>query len=134
MVIGVLVVFCFALLVIERLLSFKSIHGLRYPNEHTGIARIVLTLFLILTAALLSAGLFIPLAVWLIKLGSLLTLLVALEYLLRTVFSLSASPTTKEEPDFLTRSLLIVFYRWPLRPLNLLLTAIHSRFPIKRNA
>lgn len=129
-VIGVFVVFCFALLVIERLLSFKPIHGLHYPHEHTGIARIILTLFLILTAALLSAGIFSQLALWLIKLGSLLTMLVALEYLLRTLFSLGNASTAKKEPDFLTRSLLIAFYRWPLRPLNLLLTTIHSRFGI----
>lgn len=129
-VIGVLIAFCFALLVIERLLSFKSIQGLRYPHEHIGMARIILTLFLILTTALLSANLSAQLAVWLIKLGSFFTLLVALEYLLRALVSLGNSPQVKAEPDFLTRSLLITLYHWPPRPLALLLSGIHSRFGV----
>lgn len=128
--IGVAVTFCFALLVVERILSFKTIRGLREQQEHTGLARIMLSISLLLAASLLLALLSPAVAIWPIKLASAMTFLVALEYLLRTLMALGTPAPADSAPRFLTRSQLIALYQWPPRPLGFVLDNLQQRFGV----
>lgn len=130
MVIGLFVLLSFALLVVERMLSFKAIRGLQYQREHVGLARIMLSVLLVTTAALITAISSVLLAIWLLKLASLLTLLVALEYLLRTFAALVAPLPAEHSPRFLTRSFIIALYQWPPRPLAFALDTLKQRFGV----
>jgi regulator of protease activity HflC (stomatin/prohibitin superfamily) len=124
------ILFCFALLLIERMLSFKVIRGWTLQPEHIALARAQLSVFLLLSIGLLSAMLSPVLGLWIIKLASLIPLLMALEYLLRACMVMARSVPGASEPAFLTRSLLTALYRWPLHPLLFLLNAFHQRFGV----
>lgn len=130
MVIGLFVVLSFALLVVERMLSFKAIRALQYQREHVGLARIMLCVLLLITVALITATTSVLLALWLIKLASFLTLLVALEYLFRTFAALVAPLPADNRPRFLTRSFIIALYQWPPRPLAFVLDTLEQRFGV----
>lgn len=127
---AVFILLCFALLLIERMLSFKVVRGWQYQQEHIGLARALLSLFILLSLALLGAMLSPALALWAVKLATLIPLLMAFEYLLRALGALAYPLPAESEPRFLTRSLLTALYQWPLRPLVFLLSAFHQRFGI----
>lgn len=128
--VGFFVLVCFVLLIVERTLSFKPVRGWRYQQHHIGLARVALSLFLLLTGALLAAAVAPLLARWSITLASLIVLLVALEYLLRAAMALAVSPAARTHPRFLTRSLLADMYQWPLRPVARALSLFQQRFGI----
>lgn len=128
--IGFFVLLCFALLIVERTLSFKPVRGWRYQQDHVGFARAVLSVYLLLTGALLAAAIAPPLALWSIALASLIVLLVALEYLLRAGMALAVPQPAEASPRFLTRSLLADMYQWPLRPVARVLHLFQQRFGI----
>lgn len=128
-VFGMLVIACFVLLVTERMLSFSRPGAWQYQAEYVGLARVVLSVLLLATIALLISVSFPVLAIVLINIAGILILLIALEYLLRAIVALSA-PTGERTPRFLTRSLLATQYRWPLRPLAFLLARIQRQYGI----
>lgn len=128
--VGLLLSLCFATLVIERLLSFKPLRNLHFQRDHIGIARVILSLLVLLTTSLLSTAVFPLLALVLIKLSSVLVLFISLEYLLRSLANMGTPSPLNHTPAFLTRSMLTALYHWPLRPLHLLLEAIKSRFGV----
>lgn len=128
-VFGMLVIACFVLLVTERMLSFSRPGAWQYQAEYVGLARVVLSVLLLATIALLISVSFPVLAIALINIAGILILLIALEYLLRAIAALSA-PTGERTPRFLTRSLLATQYRWPLRPLAFLLARIQRQYGI----
>lgn len=127
---GVLLLLSFGLLVIERMISFKIVRHWRYQREYIGLARAMLSLLLVLAAALLLVTFSPTLALWLIRLGSLLVLVMALEYLLRTLIAALTPLPADEAPRFLTVSTVAALYRWPLRPLTVVLDALEQRFGI----
>lgn len=127
---GFFILLCFTLLLIERMLSFKVIRGWQYQQQHTELVRAILSIFLLLTMAFLIAALSLTVTLWLIKLGSLIALLMALEYLLRAMMAMALPLSAESEPHFLTRSLFTALYRWPLQPVVLLLGAFHQRFGV----
>lgn len=128
-VFSVLIVASFALLVIERMLSFQRPRSWRYQAEYVGLARGGLSVLLIAAIALLISASFPLLAIRLINVASFLILLIALEYLLRALAALSL-PSDEGAPRFLTHSLLAAQYRWPPRPLAFLLERIQRQFGI----
>lgn len=127
---GILLVISFGLLVIERTISFKTIRHWRYQQEYVGLTRVMLNLLLLLAGSLLLVTYSPTLTLWLIKLGCLLVLLVALEYFLRVLMVMATPLPQDSYPRFLTRSLLAAQYRWPLRPLAFVLDALEQRFGI----
>lgn len=127
---GFFILLCFALLLIERMLSFRTIRGWHYQKEHIGFVRALLSVFLLLTVSLLIAMLFPALALWGIKLGSLIILLMALEYLLRTLAVLALPPPQQSPPRFLTRSLFTALYQWPPRLLLRMLESFQQNFGV----
>ena len=127
---GILLVISFGLLVIERTISFKTIRHWRYQQEYVGLTRVMLSLLLLLAGSLLLVIYSPMLTLWLIKLGCLLVLLVALEYFLRVLMVMATPLPQDTDPRFLTRSLLAAQYRWPLRPLAFVLDTLEQRFGI----
>lgn len=127
---GILLVISFGLLVIERTIGFKTIRHWRYQQEYVGLTRVMLSLLLLLAGSLLLVTYSPMLTLWLIKLGCLLVLLVALEYFLRVLMVVATPLPHDTDPRFLTRSLLAAQYRWPLRPLAFVLDTLEQRFGI----
>ena len=127
---GILLVISFGLLVIERTIGFKTIRHWRYQQEYVGLTRVMLSLLLLLAGSLLLVTYSPMLTLWLIKLGCLLVLLVALEYFLRVLMVVATPLPQDTDPRFLTRSLLAAQYRWPLRPLAFVLDTLEQRFGI----
>ena len=127
---GILLVISFGLLVIERTISFKTIRHWRYQQEYVGLTRVMLSLLLLLAGSLLLVTYSPTLTLWLIKLGCLLVLLVAMEYFLRVLMVMATPLPQDTDPHFLTRSLLAAQYRWPLRPLAFVLDTLEQRFGI----
>lgn len=127
---GILLVISFGLLVIERTIGFKTIRHWRYQQEYVGLTRVMLSLLLLLAGSLLLVTYSPTLTLWLIKLGCLLVLLVALEYFLRVLMVMATPLPQDTAPRFLTRSLLAAQYRWPLRPLAFVLDTLEQRFGI----
>lgn len=127
---GILLVISFGLLVIERTIGFKTIRHWRYQQEYVGLTRVMLSLLLLLAGSLLLVTYSPTLTLWLIKLGCLLVLLVALEYFLRVLMVMATPLPQDTDPRFLTRSLLAAQYRWPLRPLAFVLDTLEQRFGI----
>lgn len=127
---GILLVISFGLLVIERTIGFKTIRHWRYQQEYVGLTRVMLSLLLLLAGSLLLVIYSPMLTLWLIKLGCLLVLLVALEYFLRVLMVMATPLPQDTAPRFLTRSLLAAQYRWPLRPLAFVLDTLEQRFGI----
>lgn len=127
---GILLVISFGLLVIERTISFKTIRHWRYQQEYVGLTRVMLNLLLLLAGSLLLVTYSPTLTLWLIKLGCLLVLLVAMEYFLRVLMVMVTPLPQDSDPRFLTRSLLAAQYRWPLRPLAFVLDTLEQRFGI----
>lgn len=127
---GILLIISFGLLVIERTISFKAIRHWRYQQEYVGLTRVMLNLLLLLAGSLLLVTYSPTLTLWLIKLGCLLVLLVAMEYFLRVLMVMATPLPQDTDPHFLTRSLLAAQYRWPLRPLAFVLDTLEQRFGI----
>ena len=127
---GILLVISFGLLVIERTIGFKTIRHWRYQQEYVGLTRVMLSLLLLLAGSLLLVTYSPMLTLWLIKLGCLLVLLVALEYFLHVLMVMATPLPQDTAPRFLTRSLLAAQYRWPLRPLAFVLDTLEQRFGI----
>ncbi|MFU0922146.1 protease modulator HflK [Kluyvera sichuanensis] len=127
---SILLVISFGLLVIERTIGFKTIRHWRYQQEYVGLTRVMLSLLLLLAGSLLLVTYSPMLTLWLIKLGCLLVLLVALEYFLRVLMVVATPLPQDTDPRFLTRSLLAAQYRWPLRPLAFVLDTLEQRFGI----
>ncbi|MFP5593982.1 protease modulator HflK [Kluyvera sp. 142486] len=127
---GILLVISFGLLVIERTIGFKTIRHWRYQQEYVGLTRVMLSLLLLLAGSLLLVTYSPTLTLWLIKLGCLLVLLVALEYFLRVLIVIVTPLPQDTSTRFLTRSLFAAQYRWPLRPLAFVLDTLEQRFGI----
>ncbi|HHR4052497.1 TPA: protease modulator HflK [Salmonella enterica] len=129
LVFGLLVIACFGILVIERMLSFPRPRTWPYLSESVGLTRVVLSILLLATIALLVSVSFPVSSIVLLNVASALIFLVALEYLLRAITALGSS-SGKAMPYFLTRSLLALLYRWPPRPLAFLLERLQCQFGI----
>jgi len=113
----VLLVGCFALLVCERTLSFRRIKTWPQQAAITGLMRTMLSIGLLITAALAISTFSLTIAFWIVQAASIIVFLLALEFLLRTLAVASALPAPDEKPPFLTQSLIAEQYRWPLHPL-----------------
>lgn len=129
-VVAFFILLCFTLLLIERMLSFRTIRDWPHQPHHVGLARFMLSLFLLLSVSLLAAMAFPTPALWGIKLASLMICLVALEYLLRTLSAMASPFPALSAPRFLTRSLIAALYQWPLHPLGRVLASFQQRFGV----
>lgn len=116
----VLLIGCFVLLVTERFCSVRSLDWI-YQPEIIGLCRIHLSLWLLAVVALLSLPVLLSVSVFLLRLASMAAAVVACEFLIRLAFTVTDANRQSNRTDFSTRSLLAIFYRWPLRPGALLL-------------
>jgi regulator of protease activity HflC (stomatin/prohibitin superfamily) len=128
--IGLAALACFALLVVERMLSFRPLHGLKYQYEHIGMARVMLSTSVLIGVAMLMASPSPLIAAWIIRLSSLIPLLIALEVFLRLIMETGSPLPEGGSPRFLVRSTLFSLYRWPLRPWVMLSETLRQRFGI----
>lgn len=126
--VGIIAAAMFAVLVAER-------HMAATANEAWPEAKFIapiLRLTLAVQCFSLPAFVFPTLNIALfINLPAVLVLVVAIEFLLRGLFSLFMPPKTEEaEPDYLAKSQLAAQLVWPPRPMLFLQHEIHQRFGI----
>lgn len=117
---AVLLASCFGLLVCERTLSFHRLKSLPRQVTIIGLLRALLSISVLMTAALGISRISPMLAFWLTWAASLIVFLVALEFLLRTLAALCIAPGEDKVLPFLTQSVIAELYRWPLHPLLML--------------
>lgn len=125
-----LTLFCFALLVCERMLSFRSIRHWQYQATCVGLLRALLSLG-VLSVMTLAVSAFAPApAGWLIEIASTLVVLIAAEFMLRALAAVLSAPSVDKTPPFLSQSLLAELYRWPPRPLLLIRNKVQRHFGV----
>lgn len=130
LVVTLLLIACFGLLVCERMLSFRPIRYWPWHKAHLGLLRVLLSLCLLVTAALGVSAFGLWLSAWVLSLARLILILVALEFILRTLFVMFTAPERHLTPPFLTQSLLAEQYHWPLHPLRFLRRKIAQHFGV----
>ncbi len=126
----VLTLLCFALLVCERMLSFRSVRHWPYQSACVGLLRLLLSLGVLSVITLAVSSFALTPAGWLVELSSAIIVLVAAEFLLRTLAAALVAPSADKAPPFLSQSLLAELYRWPPRPLLLLRKKIQRHFGV----
>ncbi|WP_434641973.1 protease modulator HflK [Klebsiella sp. I138] len=125
-----LLLICFALLVGERMLSFRRIRHWPYQTVGIGLLRALLSICLLTLIALsVSSFALIP-AGWIVEITGVIVLLIAAEFLLRMLAALFVAPREDKTPPFLSQSLLAEHYRWPLHPLLLIRKKIIQHFGV----
>lgn len=108
---------CFALLVCERMLSFRPLRHWAVQKANVGLLRALLSVFLLALLALAVLNAFSWLSFWIVGVDSALLLIIAAEFLLRALAAVWVPPAPHKPTAFLTQSLLAEQYRWPLYPL-----------------
>lgn len=126
----VLTLLCFALLVCERMLSFRTIRHWPYQSACIGLLRALLSLGVLSVITLAVSSFALTPAGWLVELASAIIVLVAAEFLLRTLAAALVAPSADKAPPFLSQSLLAELYRWPPRPLLLMRKKIKRHFGV----
>lgn len=126
----VLTLLCFALLVGERMLSFRTIRHWPYQSACVGLLRALLCLGVLSVITLAVSSFALTPAGWLVKLASAIVVLIAAEFLLRTLAAALVTPSADKAPPFLSQSLLTELYRWPPRPLLLMRKKIQRHFGV----
>lgn len=120
----------FALLVLERQLTHE--HPTAWP-EAAGLAQLTRSAIAVLVLSSLSLFFGTQGNVWTVRLAVLIGLLpaaIAVEFLLRTLFSLFSPRRRQAEPRVLAKSLSAELLRWPPRPLQNIQDELHNRFGI----
>ncbi|WP_212025491.1 protease modulator HflK [Citrobacter portucalensis] len=120
----------FALLVCERMLSYRPVRYWPMHPASVGMLRALLSVVLLIT---LSVGLFsniLWLSLWLMKIASIVVLLVAIEMGIRAFAALFIIPEINKPQPFITRSLVADQYQWPIRPLQQMRRKIFQHFGV----
>jgi len=127
---SLLLAITFALLVCERMLSYRPIRDWPMHNLSVGMLRVLLSIFLLVTISL-ALFTYIPwLSLWLMKIASLILLLVAIEIGIRVFTALFYIPAPDKPHPFITRSLVAEQYQWPIRPLQQMRRKIFQHFGV----
>ncbi|WP_313825595.1 protease modulator HflK [Leclercia sp.] len=127
---SLLLAITFALLVCERMLSYRPIRDWPMQNLSVGMLRVLLSIFLLVTISL-ALFTYIPwLSLWLMKIASLILLLVAIETGIRVFTALFYIPAPDKPHPFITRSLVAEQYQWPIRPLQQMRRKIFQHFGV----
>lgn len=127
---SLLLAITFALLVCERMLSYRPIRDWPMHNLSVGMLRVLLSIFLLITISL-ALFTYIPwLSLWLMKIASLILLLVAIETGIRVFTALFYIPAPDKSHPFITRSLVAEQYQWPIRPLQQMRRKIFQHFGV----
>lgn len=127
---SLLLAITFALLVCERMLSYRPIRDWPMHNLSVGMLRVLLSIFLLITISL-ALFTYIPwLSLWLMKIASLILLLVAIETGIRVFTALFYIPAPDKPHPFITRSLVAEQYQWPIRPLQQMRRKIFQHFGV----
>lgn len=127
---SVLLAGSFVLLVCERTLSSRKISSWPYQSAIVGLLRALLSIFLLTAAAIASSAISLTISFGIVWLASLIVLLIALEFLLRTFLAACVIPDPHKNRPFLTQSLIAEQYRWPLHPLLMLRKKIMQHFGV----
>ncbi|MFS2223213.1 protease modulator HflK [Pantoea sp. B65] len=127
---SVLLASCFILLVCERTLSFRKMRSWPHQSAIIGLMRALLSIFLLISSAIGLSTLSLTIAFWIVRLASLIVLLIALEFILRTLLAACVLPNSDKNQPFLTQSLIAEQYRWPLHPLLMLRKKIMQHFGV----
>jgi len=127
---SLLLAITFALLVCERMLSYRPIRDWPMHNLSVGMLRVLLSIFMLITISL-ALFTYIPwLSLWLMKIASLILLLVAIEIGIRVFTALFYIPAPDKPHPFITRSLVAEQYQWPIRPLQQMRRKIFQHFGV----
>lgn len=127
---SLLLAITFALLVCERMLSYRPIRDWPMHNLSVGMLRVLLSIFMLITISL-ALFTYIPwLSLWLMKIASLILLLIAIEIGIRVFTALFYIPAPDKPHPFITRSLVAEQYQWPIRPLQQMRRKIFQHFGV----
>ncbi|MDI9221532.1 protease modulator HflK [Pantoea sp. EA-12] len=129
-IVCVLVIICFSVLVIERMLSFKSIRQWPCHSMVTGLTRVLLSILLLMTVAL-ALNNYIPTAsLWVVYIACGIIFLIAVEFIFHSVAHIFILPREGWSAPFLCRSMVAECYHWPLHPLLLIRKKIYQHFGV----
>ena len=126
----VLILVCFSVLVIERTLSVKSIRQWHDHPMVTGLTRALLSILLLITVALALNNYLPRVSLWVIYLACALIVLIAAEFVIRSVTKIFSLPRKGWSAPFLCRSMVAEYYHWPLHPLLLIRKKIYQHFGV----
>lgn len=127
---SLLLAITFALLVCERMLSYRPVRYWPWQTVTVGLVRVLLSVVLLVTVSLALFNYIHWISVWLLKITGILILLVALETGIRSLAALFIIPDMNKPLPFITRSLLAEQYQWPLRPLQQMRRKIFQNFGV----
>ncbi|WP_455426831.1 protease modulator HflK [Dryocola sp. LX212] len=128
--VSLLLALCFILLVCERMLSFRRIRQWSEQMAAVGLLRALLSICLLVMLALFVSMFSATLAYWVMVIADGIVLLIAAEFLLRTIAAACVMPTNNRKPVFVTQSFIAEQYRWPLHPLLMLRKKIMQHFGV----
>ncbi|MRS92265.1 protease modulator HflK [Enterobacteriaceae bacterium RIT714] len=127
-IIGGIALTIFILLVAERHLAATGQETWPEANLLAPVLRLMMAVLFCTLPMLLFPAITSP---WLINLPAILVVPVAIELILRGLFSLFRPPRNEEdEPDFLAKSRLAQLLTWPPRPLRFLQQELHQHLGI----
>lgn len=126
----VLVIICFSVLVIERMLSFKSIRQWPCHSMVTGLTRALLSILLLMTVALALNNDIPTASLWVVYIACGIIFLIAAEFIIRSVAHIFILPREGWSAPFLCRSMVAECYHWPLHPLLLIRKKIYQHFGV----
>lgn len=126
----VLIILCFSVLVIERMLSFKSIRQWPYYSMVTGLTRVLLSILLLITVALALNNYLPRVSIGVVYIACALIFLIATEFIIRSITNSFTLPRKGWSAPFLCRSMVAEYYHWPLHPLLLIRKKIYQHFGV----
>ncbi|MRS13392.1 protease modulator HflK [Enterobacteriaceae bacterium RIT691] len=127
---SLLLAVCFALLVCERMLSFRRIRAWVSQTACVGLLRALLSICLLTTVALAVINTTLWVSQWILYAVCALLWVIAVEFLLRALATIWIAPRPKGPARFLTQSLIAEQFRWPLHPLLSLRKKIADHFGV----
>lgn len=127
---SLLLALCFALLVCERMLSFRRIRHWAFQTACVGLLRVLLCVSLLTTVAMAVLNTTQWVSQWIMYAASALLLVIAAEFALRALATFWIAPRRNTPSRFLTQSLLAEQFRWPLHPLLTIRKKIADHFGV----
>lgn len=125
-----LIIMCFSVLVIERMLSFKSVRQWPFHITVTRLTRALLSTLLLMVVALALHNYLPGISLWVRYAACAMILVIAAEFIIRSVTNIFILPRKGWSAPYLCRSMVAECYRWPIHPLLLIRKKIYQHFGV----